>query len=318
MSYCQFCDGSGVTATLLAGGDVAHEACRACGGRRGEGAMTEAEWLASEDPAAMLAFLLDTHPRSGAPWAGMPTARKFRLFACACCRAVWDLLADERSRRAVEVAERYADGVPTLETMDDARGLSYAAFAGGVTTGRNLAAWMAWVACAVKAADIPTPWMRECATLPVTPAAQAAILRGIVGDPFRPVTLDDIDRGTREWCEAYSMALAAYGERGTPCPGNAAGPCCQTKLCPVCNGACRTGGTLDPARLAVLSDAMEEAGCADGGILNHLRSRCPACTDRSGFVWGKVAGCRTCDGTGESTAPRYRGDWALDLVLGKE
>jgi hypothetical protein len=30
-------------------------------------------------------------------------------------------------------------------------------------------------------------------------------------------------------------------------------------------------GTLDPARLAVLADALEDAGCIDDAILGHLR-----------------------------------------------
>jgi hypothetical protein len=34
-------------------------------------------------------------------------------------------------------------------------------------------------------------------------------------------------------------------------------------------------GTLDAARLAVLSDALEEAGCTNEEILGHLRSAGP-------------------------------------------
>src|SRR5262245_36214174 len=66
--------------------------------------MDEATWLSCTDPAPMLAFLLDSD---------RATERKLRLFAVACCRRVWPLLVHEVSRKAVEVAERYADGLAT-------------------------------------------------------------------------------------------------------------------------------------------------------------------------------------------------------------
>src|SRR5947209_19957412 len=46
--------------------------------------------------------------------------RKLRLFACACARRVWPLLTDERSRRAVEAAEGYADGLVSDPELDRA------------------------------------------------------------------------------------------------------------------------------------------------------------------------------------------------------
>jgi len=48
-------------------------------------------------------------------------------------------------------------------------------------------------------------------------------------------------------------------------------------------------GTLDTARLAVLADALEDAGCDNADLPNHLRE----------------------------PGPHVRGCWALDLVLGK-
>jgi hypothetical protein len=48
-------------------------------------------------------------------------------------------------------------------------------------------------------------------------------------------------------------------------------------------------GTLDIARIAILSDALEDAGCTDAELLGHLRG----------------------------PGPHVRGCWAVDLLLGK-
>jgi hypothetical protein len=50
-------------------------------------------------------------------------------------------------------------------------------------------------------------------------------------------------------------------------------------------------GTLDNGRLAVLADALEEAGLDDEEVLGHLR---------------------------EQAGVHFRGCWALDAVLGRE
>jgi hypothetical protein len=70
--------------------------------------MTEAEWLACAEPDPMLQFLR-----------GKMSDRKLRLFACGCCRRIWDLITDQEARAAIEVAERFADGLATGRECED-------------------------------------------------------------------------------------------------------------------------------------------------------------------------------------------------------
>jgi hypothetical protein len=71
---------------------------------------------------------------------------------------------------------------------------------------------------------------------------QAALLRDIFGNPFRPVVFDIAWRTPI----VVALATAAYEERSLP------------------------AGTLDHERLAVLADALQESGCTDAEILSHL------------------------------------------------
>lgn len=58
---------------------------------------------------------------------GVLTDRELRLFACWCCRQIWHLLTDERSRHAVEIAELYAEGKATSDDLTAARDAAWAA-----------------------------------------------------------------------------------------------------------------------------------------------------------------------------------------------
>jgi hypothetical protein len=114
--------------------------------------MTESEWWRSADPKPMLDFL-----------AGKLSYRKLWLFACGCCRRHPGLLADARCRRAVEVAERYADRQASHEELQDA---SEEAFCRRAGLARHSAEEAAAMAAAFAIVDpkysefsVPTPIM---------------------------------------------------------------------------------------------------------------------------------------------------------------
>src|SRR5262245_61960090 len=81
--------------------------------------MTEEQWLATSDPGRMLSFLVRKEQVSD---------RKLRLFAVACCRRIWHLIQDNRSRKAVEIAEEFADGQRTIGELADANAQARVAY----------------------------------------------------------------------------------------------------------------------------------------------------------------------------------------------
>lgn len=52
--------------------------------------------------------------------AGKVTGAQLRMFAAACCRRIWPLLSDKRSRTCVTVAERYARGMASRSELETA------------------------------------------------------------------------------------------------------------------------------------------------------------------------------------------------------
>jgi hypothetical protein len=209
--------------------------------------MTEAEWLGCDDPRRMLGFL-----------DGKADERRLRLFAVACCRRVWNLLTDRRSRRAVEAAERYADRAATDQALQEALEEAGDAYANAFTTQEH-AAYAAMSAAleqpleaalraaryAARAAGQRTAGPEGLHTVPYHNAKvaerreQASVLRHIMGNPFRPVT---VGPSWLSWNQGTvpRLARAIYAEQ-------------------------RFGD------LPVLADALEEAGCDDREVLAHCR-----------------------------------------------
>lgn len=72
--------------------------------------MNEVDWLTGPDPTPLLDYL-----------EGKVSERRLRLFACACCRRWWSRLRDSRARRAVEMAERFAEGQASADELIQAR-----------------------------------------------------------------------------------------------------------------------------------------------------------------------------------------------------
>jgi hypothetical protein len=179
--------------------------------------MTEAEWMACEDSRLMLEFiqrgivvLVDELPTPAAReatrrfLASNAFDRKMTLFACACGRFIWPLFTDERSRRAVETAERFIDGLANEEERAEAQRKSLTArdACGQSRRGKDgVSAHIARVAAHVayeisgfsvsvaahESADVAT-WARIVASLSDARAYQATLLRCIIGNPFRPVS----------------------------------------------------------------------------------------------------------------------------------
>jgi hypothetical protein len=311
--------------------------------------MTDQDWLQSDDPAAMLECV--TFHKRQVGW-GCVSDRKLRLFAVACCRQVWHLLTDERSRRAVEVAERYADGDGGgTSVMHRAREEAW--------MGKDMhdnQPWALALSCCHHQAYTAAQDCRAVATNGrlIPPATQAALLREIVGNPFRRQEEKRLIMEGR-WVtkQVFSLAEAAYAERidntaaiaetmkgietlnfiMARCYSDSAYRGYQANLDQHHNRLKvlqeTPNGTLDHARLAVLSDALEEAGCDDADVLNHLRGKeqCPGLPGRR-CMFGMLnvdtidpnERCPTCKGKQwiDLRGSHVRGCWALDLVLGKE
>ena len=80
------------------------------------GLITAADWKACTDPAPLLHFVRNKG-----------TISQWRAFAVACCRRIDHLITDERSRRAVYVAERLVQGIATQDEVVLARDAAQAA-----------------------------------------------------------------------------------------------------------------------------------------------------------------------------------------------
>jgi hypothetical protein len=244
--------------------------------------MTETEWLAATDPMTMLAFLR-----------GRASDRKWRLFACACCRRVWEHFPDPANRDLVVAVEDNPDVTGVRNPVRTAAIIASSAgermnngtpaYWAAKYLGRGFYKVTAQESTAIvvskvlgvfdpeygRAADQvayrfdPRQRDDEPIRLPApVPAAvakeavaQTVLVRDLFGNPLRPVTIDP------NWITSTTVSLAEgiYQDRAFD-------------------------------RLPILADALQDAGCENADVLGHCRGE----------------------------GPHVRGCWVVDLVLGKE
>lgn len=241
--------------------------------------MNESEWHESDDVNVMLEFL---H--------GKMSDRKLRLFACACCRSVWHLLEDERSRKAVEIEEAYVDGA-----VEEALRRSTARDAHNAAAELN---------------SRPSVVGNERASQAVTLAATAAV--EVLQDSSVHGVATSAELAARSTAKSVATArkhmARSNGEAGRPTAKRER--TCQCQLLRDIVGNPFQAAIVDPSwliapvvesakaiyedrafdRLPVLADDLEEGGCQDDNILAHCRH----------------------------PGPHVRGCWVVDLLLGKD
>lgn len=216
--------------------------------------MTEAEWLTCVDPEPLLGHLR-----------GTASDRKLRLLACSCARRIWGAAEEcrgEKMHPQVVLAEAFAEGCAAPEEVDAARANEWgvgeyssfacALYAGYATIERDAASAASSAARSaavgfVMIARESRGWGnsendRDAVTAVhrAELAHQAALVREIFSNPFRPVTFSPAWRtGT-----ALTLARQMYESR-------------------------------EFSAMPILADALQDAGCDSDEVLSHCRGSGP-------------------------------------------
>lgn len=146
--------------------------------------MTEAEWLACEDPAPMLQFI-----RTRA------NDRQLRLISCGFCRekSYW---LSEQELRFVDIAEQFADHEIMADDLEMARRAAHHS-----VNGMNPVANLVCASLENQGAGYEWRW-DTVSHQPEHVSLRLALLHDIFGNPFRPVAFSP------EWCTDTALSLA--------------------------------------------------------------------------------------------------------------
>jgi hypothetical protein len=212
--------------------------------------MTEQEWISCTDPNLMLDHLCGRRVYN----------RKLRLFACACCRSIWDVLKDERSRAAVELAERFADRKANRWELERAIAAAFDAINDGLDGIRDVpleerdpnldiqinVADAAWRTASLASIHESVQSILGRTSLGKNPSLTHVLLfRDIFGRPY-PFHQTKVESAWLTWGNGTlpRMAQRIYDDRAFD-------------------------------NLPSVANALEQAGCANAEILTHCRQPGP-------------------------------------------
>jgi hypothetical protein len=206
--------------------------------------MTEEEWLACAEPTVMIEHLR---------WDVGMSARKLRLYACACCRHLMSSSPDQTCEKAVVYGEKIADGLigDAERTRIEAELRKVRMTYGDGLASSNYASEMAYIAVSrahpfvLLTSTIAREATRlsaqenmpeETIVLGQLHRLQPAFLREIFGNPYRRRTIDP----SLLTSTVIAIAQQIYESR-------------------------------DFSAMPILADALQDAGCDCDGIFTHLR-----------------------------------------------
>jgi hypothetical protein len=246
--------------------------------------MTPEQWFTANNPESLLAAASDF---------GRAAAfdRRRRLFACACARHVWHLLATD-ARSAVQVSERLADGRATLT---DLRAAAVTLPELVVTAAESALASASWASAAfsywAQRRPAPSEQLQFDPWEAARHAARAVATERVGSAPT--MNSRRLDAWHDSWTRVYDEARATqaafvrdifpppeYTPRLEPAWVTAA----------VAELARQMDESGDFSAVPILADALQDAGCEDETVLQCCRAPGPV---------------------------HVRGNWVVDLVLGR-
>lgn len=207
--------------------------------------MTTTDWLSGTDPTSLLRHA-----------AQRADPRLSRLFVVACCRRVWDLLAESQCcRRAVDLGEAFADGAVTAADLQRAHS-DCVHFAGGFAMSQAPAA-ASYADLGAVLLDVPGMISNALAELEE--------IGGIGPDPQSVIA----ERTATERAAQCELLRDIFG---ADLDWSASAPC----------QAARQHGTVQVLAhrlydersfemMPALGESLETVGCADELVLKHCR-----------------------------------------------